>query len=386
MKKGAYSRCLLSYYVAEKIDAKKLIFKEKEFYSKNNIKLLDETKVIKINSKEKIIELSGKEKLSYDKLLIACGASSKKVKIKGMKNEEMIFTVRTKADSDEIIKALPGVENIAVLGSGLIGIKLSDALYKRGKKVNLIAKSNRLLFQMVDFNSGEFIRKAVEKKIKFYSGQDAEELIYENNKLTGLILTNNERIKCEMIIIAKGVEPNRALTDDHIKVDSGILTDEYLLTSDPDIYASGDVAETIDILTGKRGIKALWTTAVEQGKIAGRNMTGEKVVYNGALSMNSVDCFGMPVISSGYLDSQEVYEFKSEDGNSFRRIFVRDNMVTGYVTIGDIKLSGILNRLLIDKNDISKIKYLFDTSKLTREDLLECMDKNEIVNLMNKKK
>ncbi|MCB4791228.1 MAG: FAD-dependent oxidoreductase [Elusimicrobia bacterium] len=393
-KGNAYSKCLLTYYIMGKISRSQLEFKDTGFYEKNNIKLVSGIKAVSINRKDKKIVLENKEDISYHKLLIATGSSAKVQNISGQK-EGAAYTLRVIEDADKIAEKLKTVDSAAVLGAGLIGMKIAHMLKEKGKKVFIIARSNQILSQMLDAESAGFLTGHIGKEATVLTGQDVSEILYSNSKMAGLRLLNNEKIDCGMVITAKGVTPNTELARAAgLVVDKGISVDETMKTSDNDIYAAGDVAESTDLLSGKKEIKALWTTAVEQGKIAARNMArldsaeqaGQEIIYAGAVSMNSMECFSIPCISAGSMhgETTEVFDYRKPGQAVLRRIFVKDNRIFGFVTIGDIRFAGILNRLLCEKKDISSIKNVFNSAKLTRANLLECIGEQGIISSMEK--
>ena len=240
---------------------------------------------------------------------------------------------------------------------------------------------------MLDANSAEFLSGIVADKINLLTGIDVKKIDCDNNQVNGVLLSNNEKIECQLVIITKGVTPNTQLAKDAgLTVNWGIVVDNTMKTSAEDIYAAGDAAETLDLLTGERDIKALWTTAIDQGTVAGKNMAAEHTLYDGAVSMNSIDCFGIPCIAAGNLrrDFSDVYDFRSTDPLILRRIFVNRNRIHGFVAAGDLRFAGILNNLLKEKRDISTIKDKLGSATLTRADLLECLDEKETVSLMKK--
>jgi NAD(P)H-nitrite reductase large subunit len=366
-----YSRCLLTYLIAGSIDENKLYFKDKDFYKENNIKTHLGKKAVSIDAGKKEVSLEKGNKISYDKLLIATGASAKSVDVPGI-NKKGVFTVRNIDDARAILAMMGNVKEIAVLGGGLIGLRDAYALRQRKKEVAVIVKSPQVLSQMVDKEAAEIIAGVLQKNgVKIMTGVAAKEILGKGT-VQGITLDNGSKLNCQMIIIGKGVKANTELAlSCGLKVEDGIVVDEHLRTSNKNIFAAGDCAQTRDIARGEQRINALWPCAVEQGEAAALNMLGKRTVYDGSLSMNSVDFFGLPSISMGITKPKEAgYEIISKAVNNLYKKFVlKGNRIVGMVLVGDIKPAGIVSALIKNKIDVSSIKDLllddnFDYAKI----------------------
>jgi nitrite reductase (NADH) large subunit len=183
-------------------------------------------------------------------------------------------------------------------------------------------------------------------------------------------------MECDMVVFGKGVFPNIHLAADAgIETDYGILVDEYMRSSVPNVYAAGDVAEAKDLINGGRYIHAIWPNAVEQGKVAGQNMAGGNVEYEGGMGMNSVELFGLPSISMGVTKLRKPdpsYEFISvsdPERSFYRKMAIRDGKLVGAVCIGMVENAGIFGEIIRQKLDVTEIKELlldegFDFAKL----------------------
>ena len=355
-----YSRCLITYYLAKSIDEKKLKFRKEDFFQVNRVNAILGVKVEKVMPEQKKVKLSDGRELTYDKLLIATGSSPKKLGIAG-EDREGVFGIRRIDDIKGIEKIIGRVKTVVVLGGGLIGMRDAYALNALGKKVKVIVKSNRILSQMLDEASSEIIRKVVEKNgIEIITGLDAVE-ITGDKQVKGLKLDNGSKLDCELVIIGKGVDPNTELVaGTAIKVHGGIITDGYMKTSAADVYAAGDVALTEDILSGETTINAIWPCAVEQGRIAGLNMAGEKEKYDGSMSMNSLTFYGIPVISIGITrpkgEGFEQILQKDTERNIYKKMVIRDKRLAGIILVNSVTQAGVYGELIRKKIDISSIK------------------------------
>ncbi len=353
-----YSRCLLTYLLAGALKEDKLYFKDKGFYKQQKIDFYHGKQAVSIDRKQKQVSLKDKTKIPYDKLLLATGASPKLVDIPGI-DKKGVFTIRKIDDARAIIKMLDKVKQVAVLGGGLIGLRDAYALGLRQKEVTVVVKSPQVLSQMVDSEAAELIAKKLsENGIKIMTGVAAKEVLGKEF-VEAIMLDNAQNLECQMVIVGKGVSANTQLASScGLKVEEAITVDEFLNTSDKDIFAAGDCAQTFDIAREENRTNALWPCAVEQGELAALNMPGKKIAYQGSLSMNSVDFFGLGCISIGITKpKQEGYEVIAKSGAGIYKKFVlKNNRIVGLVLVGDIQAAGIVGPLIRNKIDISLIK------------------------------
>jgi NAD(P)H-nitrite reductase large subunit len=358
----SYCRCLISYYLAGEVKEEKILYRPESFYKENNVELLLNKKVIRIDPGKNRVICEDKSQLSYDSLLIATGSSPKIPDITGIKKSG-VFKFRTIKDTKDIEALLPVVKNACVLGGGLIGLKAAYGLKKRNIDVKIIVKSKQVLSQMLDFESAALIQKRLEENgIELVLGEDVVEVI-GNGDIKAVKLESGKVLGCSLVVVGKGISPNIDLVKDaKIKFNEGIIADNSMQTNIPDIYTAGDVCESFDITLGEFSINALWPIAVEQGRIAGSNMSGDNLSYEGSLGMNAIEFFGLPAVSVGVYkvkgDSGSFEELKVMDAknNLYKKLILKDNFLIGAILIGDIKNSGVLLRVIREKINVVPFK------------------------------
>lgn len=354
-----YSRCLLSYYLAGQYDKDILYVRPEDYYKKYDTEALLNTAVTGADIKNKTLEISGKKKISFDKLLIATGASAKFVNIKGA-DKKGVFVLRTIEDADGILGMLPNVKEACILGGGLIGLRAAYALKRRGVGVHVIVKSEHIFSQMLDAEAADIMRQHLEVNgIEISTGLEAVE-ISGKDSVDGVVLDDGNRLDCQLIIIGKGVAANLEIVKGQVKTDMGILADERLETDKKDIYAAGDAAQTYDVLEEKNSVNQIWPAAIRQGKIAGLNMADEEMKYEGSYGTNSLDFFDLAVMSFGVVkpkgDGFEELIALDAKRRLYRKIVVKSERIVGGVLINDVERHGILLHLALQKIDISDIK------------------------------
>jgi NAD(P)H-nitrite reductase large subunit len=358
----SYCRCLISYYLAGEVSEDKLIYRPESFYKENNIELLLNKKVIRVSPEKNRVVCEDKSQLSYDALLIATGSSPKIPDITGIKKTG-VFKFRTIKDAKDIAGQVPVLKNACVLGGGLIGLKAAYGLKKRNIEVKVIVKSKQVLSQMLDFESAGLIQKRLEENgIELVLGEDVVEVI-GNGDIKAVKLESGKVLGSSIVIVGKGVSSNIDLIKDtKIKFNEGILADKLMQTNIANIYTAGDVCESFDITLGELSTNALWPIAVEQGRIAGANMSGENLSYEGSLGMNAIEFFGLPAVSLGVYkvkqDSGSFEELKVLDtkNNLYKKLILKDNFLIGAILIGDIKNSGVFLRIIRERINVSSFR------------------------------
>ena len=355
-----YSRCLLTYLLAGQITEDKLTFRDPDFYKKNKVDTILGARAKSIDAKKRTVKLSNGKLVSYDKLLLATGANPKSIDIPGA-DKGGLFTIRRIDDARGIIKLMNKVKKVVVLGGGLIGLRDAYALKNQGKEVSVIVKSSQVLSQMLDKEAADIIQDMiVANGIEVKTGVAAKE-ITGGKTIEGVLLDDGTKVDCQMVIVGKGVIADIALAEGSgIKTHWGFLVDEHMATNVEGVFAAGDCAETRDLASGEMAINGLWPCAAGQGGVAGANMAGEKLAYEGSLSMNSVEFFGLPAISMGITkpktDDYETLVFENRDKNLYRKIVLKDNLICGAVFINGVESAGVVNVLIRKRIDISGIK------------------------------
>jgi nitrite reductase (NADH) large subunit len=386
----SYCRCLISYYLAGDVKEKNIIYRPDDFYKTNSIRLLVNKKVTKVGSKrcEAYFDDLGQPRrltkgcIGFDSLLIATGASPKFPPIKGIRTKG-VFGFRTITDAKAIEACLPKTKRAVVLGGGLIGLKAAYAISKIGIKVSVIIKSKQVLSQVLDFDGAGYVQKRLEEHgIEILTGMDIAEII-GGDAVKGVRLDDGKTIDTGLVLACKGVSPNIGLVEGaDIKTAEGIMADNHLATNVRNVYAAGDVCETLDMALGAPSVNALWPVAVEQGKVAGANMAGEAVKYDGSVGMNSLEFFGLPTVSLGIYKVESgkgLEEIKASNPGSsiYRKVVLRGNHLVGAVLVGDIRQSGLFLKLIRGKIDVSLFKDKLMESSFNYPDLIDIVKDKE---------
>ncbi len=180
--------------------------------------------------------------------------------------------------------------------------------------------------------------------------------ILGDKRVNSTKLTDKTVLDTDMIIIATGATPNLDIVKNSgIKTNSGIIVNEYLETNIHDVYAAGDIVESLDIITEKRMPILLWSNALIQGTTAGYNMVGKKTKYSGSSNQTLLKVFGIPIISNGIYEGEEIKLFKHA---IYKKMYFKNSSIVGYILINTMQNAGVYHSLMISKRDISKYKKL----------------------------
>ena len=355
----AYSRCLIPYFMEGKVSEEDMLYRPKDYYEANRFKALLGRKVVSVEPAAKSVTLDNSEKLPYDKLLVATGGSPKLPDTPGM-DKDGVFGFRTTVDLQGILRKAKTADSAIVMGGGCVGLMAACGLHSLELKVTVVIRSSHLLSQVADPEAGEIFRRRFESNgVSVISEADVVE-VQGAEKLERVKLDNGRELPCQIVVVGKGVSPNIELVKNtDIRTHWGIVVDDTLKTSAPDIYAAGDVAETVDVVTGEQTVNAIWPAAAEQGRIAGANMAGDHQQYFGSMRMNSAEFFGLPLISTGLVKPKtgdyEILTRCMEHKDIFRKVVLRDNVVVGVVLVGEIQNAGVYAVLMRKKIDVSSV-------------------------------
>ena len=358
-----YSRPLISEYLYEKCPLERMLFRPPDFYEKNNIQAILGQKVTGLNIGKHDIKLDDGRRIIWEKLLLATGGLPIIPKIDGI-GLKGVFTFTTLDDAkaiDEFLNHYHRMVKAVVIGGGLIGVSVTEALVKRGIEVTIVEMKERILNTILDEEASTLVETTLKQSgVKIITGHNVGKVgNYLPSEAIGVTLDDSRPIPCEMVIVAIGVQPRtKIVSGTGIKTHHGILVDQHMATSSPDIYACGDVAEAYDFIYDENRLTPIWPNAYIGGRIAGFNMAGLPAEYQGGTSMNAMKYFGLAIVSAGILtpldDSYEVISEKH--GHVYKKAVLKNGLIVGMVFSGDIEKSGIIYNLMKNRVNVDTFK------------------------------
>jgi NAD(P)H-nitrite reductase large subunit len=295
----AYSRVALPYYVSGERTRRSLLIRQAADYQRLGVELVEGEPVIAIDP-EGEATLGGGRRLPFERCLVGTGSEVIRPPITGLDAVPHHF-LWTLEDADGLHAACEaGARTGVVIGGGFIGMLAAEALRKRRIRLTIVEAAAQLMPQLLDAEGARRFAAAVSA-----SGQDVRlgtvvESVARSDGRIEVTLRGGDRIAADVLVVATGVRPNLSpVRDGTIPVNQGIVVDQFLCTTQPRVWAAGDVAEVRDFLSGAPAIHAIWPTAVEQGRLAGFNMAGGRLAYAGSLAMNVVELFGVTLAQIG---------------------------------------------------------------------------------------
>jgi len=252
---------------------------EAAYYEAHEIELRTSTTVTRVDPKTSQVELASGERLRYDRLLIATGAAPRRLSVPGSDLEGIRY-LRTVEDSDALRAAVTASVPVVVIGAGWIGAEVAASARQLGAEVTMVDMASVPLERVLGAEVGGIYRDlhaAHGVTLRLGAGIEA---IRGSGAVEEVVLTDGSSLPAGVVVVGVGVAPRVQLGEDAgLAVDNGILTDEHLATSAPDIFAAGDVANAWHPLYGARVRLEHWSSALNQGPVAARNMLGIRTVY-----------------------------------------------------------------------------------------------------------
>ena len=346
-----YSRPLISYLLYGKTDEQRMKYRPDSFYEENRVTAVLGKSVVRIDKDNKKVELDDGQIVAYDKLLVATGSKPFVPPMKGLDSVEKQFTFMTLNDAKALEAALFPSASVLVVGAGLIGLKCVEGIRDKVASVTVVDMADRILPSILDAEGSALVQKSIEQKgVKFILSNSVKEF-----KGNTAFLTNDDILNFDIVVVAVGVRPNVELEKEiGGDVNRGIITDERCHTSIPDIYAAGDCTESYDITVNQHRILALLPNAYMQGESAGYDMVGASKPYDKAIPMNAIGFFGYHIITAGSYDGEA---YVSADGDSYKKLVVKDGVLKGYILIGDVRRAGIYTKLIREQVPLDTIDF-----------------------------
>jgi len=329
-----YYRPQLSKMLSNDISIDVLTIKDDSWLKENNINLILNKEVLKIDAENKKVILNDNTDLNYTKLLIASGAECFMPPIVG-NDKKGVFTLRYIKDSANIKKYAKDKKYAVVIGGGVLGLETASELNNMGLEVTVIEMANRILPRQLDNQASLILEEIVnDAGVRFRKDASTKEIVGAEN-VTGVLLTDGEVIKADVVIVSTGVKANCQIAQGTgVEIKRAIVVNNKMETGVEDIYACGDCCEF-------NGVNfALWSEAIEQGKCAGINATGDEYEYEQIIPSTTMNAFNSSVFSIGDIGSDantvyQVYEIKDSSGKNYKRMYFKNGLLAGGILIGD---------------------------------------------------
>lgn len=331
-----------------------LFFDPEQYFHDHRIELILGIAVQRLDPFGKVALLANGETIAFEKALIATGGRPVGLNIPGS-HLPRIYYLRTLDDAADITAEAGPNKRAVIIGAGFIGMEIASSLTQRGVQVTVIETQPHIWPRFADATLASFFQSyCTHKGIIFCTGEMAVEIRGKNSP-TSVITKSGKELACDFVCIGVGIIPNVELARDAgLAVNNGIVVNEYLQTSHPDIYAAGDVANYPDPIFGKRRRVEHWGHAEHCGQLAGQNMAGASNKYN-LLTYVWSDIFDLHLEFAGdETEHDEVLIRGRSENKSFTILYLKQKVLTAYFAVNTGSKEFLpLQRLIRQKKNLS---------------------------------
>jgi NADPH-dependent 2,4-dienoyl-CoA reductase/sulfur reductase-like enzyme len=304
-----------------------------DFYKKHGIELRLECEVSEVDPKRKRLILKSGDEFGFNKLIVATGARPRTLNIPGAKLRN-VYYLRTMDDSKIIRRALDKAKHAVVVGGGFIGMEVAAVLTQKGLEVTMVLSDDRIWKRLFSPEMSSFFESYYAARgVRILKSTSVTEL-RGDEAVGSAVLRDGQTIACELVVAGIGVQPAiEMLANSGLHIGDGVMVNEFLETSQPDMLAAGDVANYQDVLFGKRRRVEHWDNAVSQGQYCGRLLMGERTPFK------HVPYFFSDVFDLSYeywgdsSDADQVIHRGDLSGNSFSVWWLRQKTVAAAFTM-----------------------------------------------------
>lgn len=348
-----YSRVLLPYYLKRHIPRSKLFLRTLDHFTEKKIDLHQSVTVQAIDAEHKDVICADGKTIGYGTLLIATGG---RVKEWGMsEDQDVLYRLQTLDDTDRLFSKLDTIKNPVVVGSSFISLEFLEIFLANHITPTLLVQGEHFFGHLLDVEGGALMQENFERLgIRAYYG---DTIVAINRTPKGMEIKTKNSKKIPIDAIAVGVGIGRNLECAHnagLTIgEQGIKVNEYLETSDPSVFAAGDVAEYYDIISQSDRVAGNWTNAVVQGRRAGLNMAGQRAPFISVPSY-SITNLGFQITALGdTLHYDDTVIRIDKDNKQYERFFLKENVLMGAVLINRFRDKNHLAQLIEHKINIT---------------------------------
>lgn len=366
-----YSPTVLPYVVSGRSDPQRVFLRDDDYFAKQKVNYLKGAAVTSIAATENRVSLSSGEQIAYEKLLLATGAAPQLPPVPGL-DRVKYHVLRSLDDALRLRDALNGTRQAVVLGAGLVGMHAAENLAKAGAQVTVVEMQPTVLAGYFDRDASGIIEQAFAAKgVRLMMGNKVVKLAPREQGAV-VTLADGTELQAELLLVSTGVSPVMDyLKGSGAETERGIVVDDTMRTSVPNIWAAGDVAQARGFYDGAKIINGILPDAVEQGRIAGMAMAGDPglIAYPGGVPLNTYAFFGQQAVSVGAQNEGEVVLHEVDPASKrYLKIVMKDSRLTGIFAINVAFDPGVMWQLILRRIDLAPVmkEFLADPQRTAR--------------------
>jgi nitrite reductase (NADH) large subunit len=373
---GYYSRPGLAYYLTGEISRAHLFPWREQDFAQMGLRRI-QGRVLSLDPAGHRLLLADGPALAFDRLLLATGSAALRPTLPGIDLPQVV-TLDNLADAERILALARSARSAVVVGGGITALEIVEGLRAHCRHVHYLLRGQRYWSNVLDEAEGRIVlERLTAEGVQIHTHSEIAAIEQQRGRLAAVLTTAGQRVPCDLLAVAIGVSPRAELARAAgLTVDRGVLVDQFLASSAPDIYAAGDVAQVYDPRAGKALLDTLWNSARSHGMTAGQNMAGGSTRYVKPMPLNVTRLAGVTTTIIGSVGTgrdADLVGIARGDSELWRhlgqalvaeedhevnrlRVLVGPTTLVGAVLMGDQRLSRPLQRLIGEQIDITPIR------------------------------
>jgi nitrite reductase (NADH) large subunit len=349
-----YDRIMLSPVLSGEKSFDDIVIHDDAWYAEHGVTLLKGEKVVNINREWKTVVSEGGVTAPYDHLIIATGSSPIVIPVPGH-DKKGVVTYRDLDDVDAMLETAKTKKNAVVIGGGLLGLEAAAGLQLQGMNVTVLHLMPTLMERQLDPAAGYLLQRAIEERgIRVITKANTQEILGDE-AVSSVVLDDGTILPADIVVMAVGIRPSTAVAAAaELDVNRGILVDDAMQTSDPDISALGECVEHREMCYG------LVAPLYEMAKtLAGRLAGDAQAAYTGSVTSTKLKVTGIDLFSAGdFAEAPDREEIVLRDAAAgvYKRLVLKDNRIIGVVLYGETRDGAWFFQMMKDGTDVSELR------------------------------
>lgn len=349
-----YNRIQLSSVLQGNTELDDIVLNDWDWYEKNEITLYTGEKVTAIDRDQKVVYSDQDRSVPYDKLILATGSNPFILPLPGV-DKEGVIAFRDIQDCQTMIETSEKYQKAVVIGGGLLGLEAARGLLNLNMDVSVVHLMDHLMERQLDPTASKMLQAELESQGMHFLMQKQTSKIIGKKRVSGVVFKDGSMEKADLVVMAVGIRPNIDLANEcGLQTNRGVVVNDYLQTSDPDIYAVGECAEHREIAYG------LVAPLFEQAGVLARSISGaDTEPYTGSVTSTQLKVSGVDVFSAGEFHDDpgtKALRIHDESEGIYKKLIIRDNKITGAVLFGDTSDGQRIFSMMNSGQDISEMQ------------------------------